>query len=376
MNITAAVVNQTNDPYQLETLTLTPLQEDEVRVRVVASGICHSDEAMRVGDGPHPFPAVFGHEGAGIVEQVGSRVRGIQPGDHVVMSYAWCGHCAYCRHGHPSHCVDFHKMNSDGLRHDGSTLFQREDGTPVTSFFYQSSFATYTNTTANNLIVVDKALDLRLMAPLACGLLTGSGTVFNALKPAPGSAMAVFGTGAVGMAAIMAAKIAGCDPIIAVDIHDQRLSLAKELGATHTINSTKAQATTAIRELTGGKGVAYALDTSGLTSVMQSALESVAIGGTFAPLAVARPELALNPMRDLIAVSRRIIGVLMGDAVPQSSIPQLIRWYQNGQFPFDKLVRFYDFADINQAQADSASGLAIKPVLIIDRSYAPAQAAG
>ena len=262
-------------------------------------------------------------------------------------------------------------MNSDGLRNDGSTLFQRPDGTPVTSFFYQSSFATYTQTTSNNLIVVDKQLDLRLAAPLACGLLTGYGTVLNALKPPPGSALAVFGSGAVGMAAIMAAKIAGCDPIIAVDIHDARLALASELGASHTVNSRSKDATAAVRQLTAGRGVQYALDTSGLTAVMKSALDAVAIGGTFAPLAVARPLLQLNPMRDLIAVSRKINGVLMGDALPQSDIPQLIRYYRQGKFPFDKLITFYDFADINQAQADSASGLAIKPVLIIDQSYTP-----
>lgn len=376
MNITAAVVNQVNGPYQMETVRLTPQQEDEVRVRVVASGICHSDEAMRAGDGPHPFPAVFGHEGAGIVEAVGGAVRNIRVGDHVVMSYAWCGHCPACRHGHPSHCVDFHKMNSDGLRNDGSTLFQRPDGTPVTSFFYQSSFATCTQTTARNLIVVDKQLDLRLAAPLACGMLTGYGTVLNALKPRQGSALAVFGSGAVGMAAIMAAKIAGCDPIVAVDIHDARLTLAKELGATHALNSTREDPAAALRQLTDGRGVDYALDTSGLTAVMQTALESVAIGGTFAPLAVARHQLTLNPMRDLIAVNRHIAGVLMGDAVPQSDIPQLIRYYRQGKFPFDKLITFYDFADINQAQADSASGLAIKPVLIIDRAYTPARLSG
>lgn len=369
MNVTAAVINRTNAPYQLEELQLGTLQPDEVNVKLVASGICHSDEALRVGDRAFTFPAVLGHEGAGIVEEVGRAVTGVKPGDHVVMSYAWCGQCPQCRHGHPSHCHQWASLNEGGFRPDGSAIFTKKEGTPVANFFSQSSFATHTLTRFNNLVVLDKKTDLRLVAPLGCGLLTGAGTVFNGLKPAPGSTIAIFGTGAVGFGAIMAAKIAGCSTIIAVDIHDSRLDLAKSLGATDVINSKSQDAVAAIRRLTLGAGVNASVDTTGLSAVMKSALDVLAIGGTLAPVAVTRHEITFNTMRDLVASSRRMIGVLMGDAVPQTSIPQLIEYHARGLFPIEKLIKFYDFKDINQAREDSASGVTIKPVLIIDKSY-------
>lgn len=369
MKITAAVINQLNAPYVLETLELTALREDEVRVKLVASGICHSDEALRTGDEAHYFPGVLGHEGAGIVEDVGKAVKGIKPGDHVVMSYAYCGHCRQCRQGHPSHCQEWGVMNASGFRADGSAILLKPDGSKVSNMFLQSSFATHTHTAFNNLIVVDKSADLRLVAPLGCGLLTGSGTVFNGLKPQAGSTIAIFGTGAVGLAAMMAAKIAGCRQIIAIDIHDSRLTLASELGATDVINSAREDVTAAIANLTQGNGVDYAIDTTGLSAVMKNAIEVLAIGGTFAPVAVTRHDLTFNPMRSLVAFSKRVVGVLMGDAIPQVSIPELIDWHQRGMFPIEKLVKFYDFADINQARQDSASGATIKPVLIIDKTY-------
>lgn len=371
MNVTAAVINQTNAPYQLEELQLSPLQPDEVKVKVIASGICHSDEAVRVGDGPYTFPAVLGHEGAGIVEEVGSAVKDVKPGDHVVMSYAWCGHCPQCRHGHPSLCHDWIPLNEGGFRPDGSAIFSKKDGTPVANFFSQSSFATHTLTKFHNLIVLDKKMDLRLAAPLGCGLLTGAGTVFNGLKPAAGSTIAIFGTGAVGLGAMMAAKIAGCRTIVAVDIHDSRLELARSLGATHTINSKQQDALAVIKSLTSDDGVSASIDTTGQSAVMKTALDVLAIGGTLAPVAVTRHDISFNTMRDLVASSRRMIGVLMGDAVPQTSIPQLIDYHQRGLFPIEKLVKFYDFSDINQASQDSASGATIKPVLILDKSYRP-----
>ncbi|MEN5017506.1 NAD(P)-dependent alcohol dehydrogenase [Erwinia sp. Eh17-17] len=369
MKITAAVVNHVNAPYQLETLELTALRQDEVRVRLVASGICHSDEAIRVGDEEYFFPAVLGHEGAGIVEEVGSAVNGVKAGDHVLMSYAYCGHCHPCRQGHPSHCQDWGMMNAGGFRADGSAIHLKPDGSKVSNMFFQSSFATYAHTAFNNLIVVDKSADLRLVAPLGCGLLTGSSTVFNGLKPQPGSTIAIFGTGAVGLAAMMAAKISGCRQIVAVDIHDSRLALARELGATDVINSAREDVAGTIASLTQGHGVNYAIDTTGVSAVMKSALDALAIGGTLVPVALTRHDLTFNPLRHLIASSKRIVGVLMGDAIPQVSVPQLIDWHQRGLFPFEKLVKFYDFADINQAREDSAKGVTIKPVLIIDKSY-------
>ena len=228
----AAVVNAINEDYQLEELNLGEIHPNEILVKMVASGICQSDEGMRLGGGKAvPMPIVLGHEGSGIVEQVGSAVKGIKAGDQVVLAYDYCGACESCRTGYPSTCDHFVELNmGGGQRDDGTYTFYKEDGTPVSNFLKQSSFSSYTITNENNLIKVDRDVDLRKMAPLGCGLMTGFGTVATALKPETSSSIAVFGTGTVGLAALMTAKVEGCSNIIAVDIHDSRLETAKRIG--------------------------------------------------------------------------------------------------------------------------------------------------
>lgn len=372
MKITAAVVNGVNQPYQLETLQLAPPGDDEVLVKIVATGICHSDDAMRMGANPYPFPGVFGHEGAGIVEQVGRSVRQVTVGDHVVLAYAFCGHCNHCLRGAPAKCVAWPALNQNTVRRDGRAFFTKSDGTPCSNFFYQSSFATHTVVTESNITKVDASADLRLLGPLGCGFQTGYGTVLNGLKPQAGSSIAIFGTGAVGLAAMMAAKLAGCTQIIAIDIHPSRLEIARALGATDAVNSQTQDAGKAIAALTHNKGVNFAIDTSGQSAVMKLALEVLAIDGVLAPVAVTgRHSLEINPFRDLVVANKKMVGVLMGNTVPQIAIPELIAAHRDGRFPYDSLITFYDFADINQASADSLSGKTIKPVLIIDKDYRP-----
>lgn len=370
MKITAAVVNGVNEDYQFEELELSEVRFDEVRVRIVASGICHSDEALRVGDAAYPLPAVLGHEGAGIVEEVGSGVKNFSVGDQVVLAYNYCGTCPSCRTGHPSSCNDWATLNmGSGVRQDGSPIFQKSDGSNVSNFFTQSSFATHTVVNQNNLIKVDPETDLRLVGPLGCGFLTGTGTVINGLKPNAGESIIIFGTGAVGLGALMAAKIVGCSPIIAVDIHDSRLEMAMELGATHIINSKTEDLGARVGEITGGLGVNYSIDTTGVAAVMKAAIDVLSIGGVTAPVAVTPNMLEVSTFLDLVAANRTIVGVLMGDSVPQIEIPKLIQYHKEGKFPFEKLLKFYKFDEINQASADSKSGQTIKPILIIDESY-------
>jgi len=322
-----------------------------------------------VGDSAYPLPAVFGHEGAGIIEKVGSAIKDFAVGDQVVMAYNYCGTCTSCRTGHPSSCSQWRTLNMSGARPDGSHTFFKEDGTPVSNFFTQSSFATYTITNVNNLIKVDPEVDLRLAGPLGCGLLTGFGTVVNGLKPKISSSIAVFGVGGVGIGAIAAAKIKGCSTIIAIDIHDHRLDTARELGATHTINSSTENLTERISEITGGIGINYSVDTTGISSIMKTSIAILGIDGIFVPVAVSPNSIEINPTADLIRGSRKMIGVLMGDSIPQITIPQLIQYHKEGKFPFDKLVKFYKFSEINKATADSNSGQTIKPILIIDENY-------
>ncbi|MFC5587753.1 NAD(P)-dependent alcohol dehydrogenase [Sporosarcina soli] len=369
MIVKAAVVHAGGTDYQLSDLKLAEMQPDEVIVKIVASGMCMSDETIRNGKTSVAFPVVLGHEGTGIIEKVGDAVKKFKVGDQVVMSYAYCENCPSCQAGHPSICNDWMKLNFLGVRDDGSHTFYTEDGSPVKNFYGHSSFATHTLVHESNLTRVDSDVDLRLIGPLGCGFLTGSGTVINGLKPVVGSSIVIFGTGAVGLAAMMAAKLEGCSKIIAVDIHDNRLEISKKLGATHTINSKLEDPIKKIAEITDGEGVAYAIDTTGIAPVIKTALAVLARGGVIAPIAVSTNSIELNITSELMLGSKSMIGVVMGNNVPQLSIPQLIKFYKEDRFPFDQLVKFYKFDDINQAAQDSISGSVIKPVLVIDESY-------
>ena len=366
----AAVLKNVGADYEMSDVYYSEIQEDEVLVKLVATGICHSDEAVRKGFQPSKPPLILGHEGSGIIEKVGEKVKGFEVGDHVVLSYRYCGTCSNCLTGVPASCVDYGKLNFKGVRADGTPYCYLEDGTPVMQFMGQSSFASHSIVNVSSIIKVDKSVDLRLVGPLGCGFMAGSGTVFNALKPKPGSTIAIFGTGAVGLSAMMAAKIAGCSKIIGIDIHDNRLELAKQLGATHVINSKEENVEKTIKKLTNGLGVNYSIDTSGVSAVMKTAIDILAIGGVAAPIAASQ-DLKLNPMLNLSLYNRTVKGVLMGQAIPQLSIPKLIEYYLDDRFGFDKLIQVYSLEDINKANEDAHSGKVVKPILIMDESYKP-----
>ncbi|KGO32232.1 NAD(P)-dependent alcohol dehydrogenase [Oenococcus alcoholitolerans] len=371
MKIKAAVVDKKGDSFKIrDDIELAPMQADDLRIHMVASGICHSDEALRKGVAEIGYPIILGHEGSGIVEEIGPEVKNFKVGDHVVLSFYGCGNCVNCLRGVPTQCLNYAANNLSGVRPDGSAHFT-EDGHKVADMFDQSSFTTTTIVRERNAVKVPKDIDLRKLGPLGCGYVTGSGTVFNNLKPQPGQTIAVFGTGAVGLAAMMAGKISGCTKVIAVDIVESRLKLAKELGATDSINSKTADTVETIKKLTDGHGVDYAVDTTGVKSVMEDSIKALAQGGTTATIAVTNNHVDLDTWNDLCVSDRKIVGVNMGDSIPQIDIPRLIDFYKLGMFDFDKTEKFYDFSDINQANADSVNGKTIKPILVIDKKYEP-----
>jgi len=349
--IRAAVLRDPGRPLRIERLEMECPRDDEVLVRLVASGICHTDIDFCESGGSGPV--VLGHEGAGVVEEVGARVKGVRRGDHVVLSYQSCGKCRPCRTGRPAHCDLFYEANFGFCRLDGSNAFS---GGIRGHFFGQSSFATHALATVRNLVKVPKNLPLGLLAPLGCGLQTGAGTVMNSLAVKAGSSIAIFGTGTVGLAAVMAARIVRAEIIIGVDIKPRRLSLARELGATHTIDSRDADLARTIPAITG-RGLDYIVDTTGNAQLYN-------LGTSL-----------LNPRGKLVILTggsgtdlpggRKVLSVIQGDAVPQQFIPRLIKLYQQGRFPFDRLVKFYPFNQINRAIADSRRGSTIKPVLRI-----------
>ncbi|WP_017792066.1 NAD(P)-dependent alcohol dehydrogenase [Leucobacter salsicius] len=365
MKITAAVATAPKTDLDIRELTLDAPRADEVTVRMVASGVCHTDAIVRDQWYPVPLPAVLGHEGSGIVEAVGTDVVDLKVGDKVVLAPASCGACEQCISGHPQYCTDFYALNFGGSRADGSKMFE-DNGTEISSnFFGQSSFASMTNVRARNAVKVADNAPLELLGPLGCGIMTGSGAVLNVLKPSPGESVAVFGTGAVGLAGMLGAVASGATTIIMVDIVPSRLEFAKELGATHVVNSKEVDPVEAIREITGGKGVNYALDTTGVPAVFSQMTKSLATRGHGALVGAAKLGTeAPFDIGTLLLSGIKVSMVIEGDAVPREFIPKLISLHEKGLFPFDKLVKTYDFTDINQAFADSEAGMTIKPVVL------------
>ena len=361
----AAVVPTPGSPFELRTLTLEAPRADEVLVRIVSAGVCHTDVVARAGDYPVPTPVVLGHEGAGVVVAVGHDVTDIAVDDHVVMSFVACGRCSTCRAGRPSLCQHALECNFSAQRADGSTALTTEQDEPVHShFFGQSSFATYALAPAASTVVIDRDFDLRLAGPLGCGFQTGAGAVFNSLQPGPGSTITVFGVGAVGLAAVMAAKIAGCGTIVAVDRHRSRLDLALEVGATHVVRADGQDVVAAVRALCDG-GTEYAIDTTGQPNVVRQAVDSLRLAGVFGLIGSARfgTEVSLDLTHMLFG--RIFRGIILGDSTPRQLIPQLIAHQQAGEFPIEKLVTYYALDDIEEAVASSERGETVKPVLLV-----------
>ena len=361
MKIKAAVLREKSGPFTIEDLELDTPRENEVVVHVAGVGVCHTDLIARDQDIPLPLPAVLGHEGAGVVEQVGSRVTKVKPGDHVIMTYLTCGTCPSCKQGEPYLCAEF-RGNFIGVRPDGSHTLKKGDEVISASWFNQSSFATHALALDRNVIKAPDDVPIEMLGPLGCGIMTGAGAVFQGFHPRVGTSIAVFGTGALGMSAILAAVACGCTKIVAVDIVEERLNMAIGFGATHAINPSKVDVVAEIQKITG-VGLNFSLDTTGNMKVIAQAVASLGGGGVcgLAGLAPLDSELVLP--YPTIQPGRNIKGIVMGTVVPDVFVPQLIELYKLGRFPFDKMLKFYNFDQINQGVEDSLRGKALKVVI-------------
>jgi aryl-alcohol dehydrogenase len=358
MDIQAAVTEAPGGNFRIETRRIDPPGKDQVLVRIVACGVCHTDMVMRDGALPVPFPAVFGHEGAGVVEAVGPGVTGLAPGDHVLLSFDSCGACSACHDHQPGYCPEFFPRNFLGtLGPDQGGLWRGEDRVG-SNIFGQSAFATHALAHPRNVVKVDADLPLHLLAPLGCGIQTGAGTVLETLKVDAGQSIAIFGAGAVGLAAVMAAAIAGASRIALLDRHAHRLDLGSELGATET--------TTRLEGLTGPFD--HIVDTTGVPARLGAAVDLLAGRGTLALVGAypSDPKLAIDASA-IMSMGRRIVGVVEGGIDPQRFVPELIAHYRAGWLPMEKLVRTYPFAAIDQAVHDSEIGAVIKPVLLMEK---------
>lgn len=360
----AAVVESGGAPFTLSDVTLDDPGPHEAVVRLVATGLCHTDLGVASGGLPFPLPGVLGHEGAGVVEAVGSAVTGVAAGDHVVLSFTSCGDCRNCDGGHPAYCATWLPLNLiGGRRADGSSTLSR-DGEPLGGhFFGQSSFAERALVDERSLVKVDPDVPLESIAPLGCGVQTGVGAVWNVLKPVTGSTIVVLGAGAVGLSAVMAAALTPATTIVAVDRVGERLTLAKELGATHTVDATEEDLGAAIAGITGGRGADGIVETTGNVSVLRQGVDALAARGTV--VVVGAPPFGSEVSLDVNGLlgGKQVVGLTLGDAETQSFIPALVRLVKEGRLPLHRLISTYPFADIDQAVRDMGAGKAIKPVL-------------
>lgn len=357
----AAVLRGADRPHSIEQITLDALGPRDVLVEIAGAGMCHTDmlpRSQQVAD--RLLPMVLGHEGSGYVREVGSAVRVVAPGDAVLISFASCGMCTSCLNGAPAYCVEFEVRNVSGRNADGSVSASDERGQPIANrWFGQSSFAQHVITTTRNLVVVDRDLPLEILGPLGCGLQTGAGAVFNEMRLAPGQSLAVFGAGAVGLAAVMAAKLAGAGDVVVVDLNESRLDVAMKLGATRTVVGGKDGV---VEQIVGtGPGMDFTFETTAVTDVISASIAVLARPGTAVLVGVGAGQLTVAPP---LLAGRKVTFVVEGSAVPQVLLPRLIRFWRQGLFPFDRLVRTYPLAEVNSAEADSLSGATIKPVLI------------
>jgi aryl-alcohol dehydrogenase len=360
MDIKAAVVRAPHGAFAIEPVRLDSPHADEVLVKLTATGICHSDVAIVEQILPLPMPFVLGHEGAGVVVEVGKSVTSVAKGDHVVMTFGSCGSCLSCTTGHPAYCASQPQLNFGMRRPDGTPTIHDARGEPLNAvFFGQSSFATHSIAPQRNVVKVKRDAPLRFLGPLGCGLMTGAGAVLNVLKPGRDATFVIFGTGALGFAALFAAKLTGCRRIVAVDRVKSRLELARQLGATEVIDTSTTDLDQALAQI---GGCDRALDTTGVPKVIEAAVRSLKVCGEVALVGASSEHTLSTDILHMIS-GRVIRGVVEGDAEPQKFIPYLVDQFLAGGFPIDRIAGFYPFEQINAAVSAGTSGRTVKPVI-------------
>lgn len=353
-------------PLVIETLELAPPGAGELLVRVLAAGLCHSDLSVVDGSRPRLMPMVLGHEAAGEVVETGAGVTGFTPGDRVVFSFVpVCGHCAPCAGGRPALCEPGAAANVAGTLLSGAVRWRGRDG-PVHHHLGVSGFAEHTVVAAESAVRVDRSLPPELAALFGCAVMTGVGAVVNTARVAPGESVAVFGLGGVGLAALLGARLAGAHPLVAVDVLESKLALARELGATHVVTAGPGvDVAAAIREATGG-GAHFAIESVGSEQVLAQAYAATRRGGTTVTVGLPHPARRFSvPAVSLVAEERTVKGSYLGSCVPSRDIPRFVALYQAGRLPVDRLLTHtLALDDINAGFDRLASGAAVRQVLV------------
>jgi S-(hydroxymethyl)glutathione dehydrogenase/alcohol dehydrogenase len=371
MEIEAALLTQTDAPFQVIPLTLDAPGPNEVLVRLVASGVCASDAHTRSGRIPSPLPSVLGHEGAGVVEAVGATVENVRVGDHVALSWMpSCGHCRHCVAGRPVLCSAAAPALLAGTLLDG-TVRLHEGDTDIGHYSFLSTFATHTVVPAASAIKIDDSIPLALAALVGCAVLTGYGAAVNRAKVAPGQSVLIFGAGGVGLSAVMGAVLAGAAQVIVVDPVTDKAATAMSFGAT-TVLEPGDGLVDQVRAVTCGDGVDVAIDAVGAPGILDVAFAATVRGGTIVcvgvPGADSRPSV---PGPELVRSERTITGSLYGSSRPSLDIPRILDLYQRGVLPIDRLVsKTYTLDQINEAFDDMAAGQLSRGVIVFDQELA------
>lgn len=367
MQTRAAILQQVGDPITVVTLELEPPRRGEVLVRIAAAGVCHSDWHLVSGATQHPLPALLGHEGAGEVMAVGPDVTHVAVGDHVALNWAPnCGRCFYCLHDSPNLCEAYLAPVWAGTMMDGTTRFAL-DGAPVYQYCSLGCFSEWTVVPASSCVPLPKAVPLPVAALIGCAVTTGVGAALNTAQVRPGSSVAVFGAGGVGLSAVMGARLAGASRIIVVDRAAAKRAMALEFGATDFVPAG-ADAPAAIRALTEGRGADYVFEAVGLPAVQEQCLAAARPGGVVVLAGLSPMGSNTNLPGALITRQEKTVkGSYYGSANPARDFPFIAELYLAGRLDLDRLVsRTYRLTEVNEAYADMLSGAVARGVILFD----------
>ncbi len=368
MQTRSAVVYEYGQPFQVETLALDEPHEREVLVRVVAAGICHTDEHVRMGEMRPRLPLACGHEGAGIVERVGPGVTRCKPGDHIVFSFIpACGHCRYCLMGLSNLCV-LQSRTMGGPRLDGTYRMHDHAGRDIGQFCLISTFSEWTVAPEESIVVIDPDVPLERAALVGCAVSTAFGAVAYRARVEPGSSALVMGCGGIGINVVQCLALAGAAQIIAVDVVDAKLEAARQFGATHTLNARHEDVPKVVRSLTVGQGVDYAFEVSAVPSAVSQAFTATRKGGTLVLIGISSADIHTLPVspQELVLLQKAVIGTLYGSAQAANDIPKLLALYKAGKLKLDELVtKTYRLDQINEGYADLTSGKNLRGVITL-----------
>ena len=364
MKFRAAVLNEVGAPLTVDTLEMAPLQAQDVLVRVRASGLCHTDLEVIQGTLAYPMPIVLGHEGAGVVEAVGSAVSRVKRGDHVICSWnPHCGHCFYCERGVPILCEPYKRNEPRGMLLDGSSRLSR-DGAPVNHFFTTSTHAELTVVPESGAIAVSKEIAFDRACIIGCGVMTGVGAAVRKARVEPGASVVVIGCGAVGLNVLQGARLAGAATIIAVDVGEDRLARARRFGAMHAIDATGEAVLDQVRALTAGRGADHVFEAAGHAAAFRLAVEAVRPAGQVVWLGKINVDAEVAFRWGSLMGEKRIVRSSYGDAMPQRDFPWLVEQYLEGRLMLDELItRRIALEEINDGFADLAKGIGTRTVI-------------